>query len=66
MSENKNITKRIEKPKTLYAHPFSKAYWVDAALELKDTKTLVINYSGLSDGDLCRLEAALGQLALIQ
>ena len=32
----------------------------------RDTKTLVINYSGLLDGDLCRLEAALGQLALIQ
>ena len=34
--------KKIDKPRTLYAHPFSKAYWVDAAMELKDTKTLVI------------------------
>ena len=27
---------------TLYAHPFSKAYWRDAAAELKDIKMLVI------------------------
>ena len=27
---------------TLYAHPFSKAYWRDAAAELKSTKMLVI------------------------
>lgn len=31
-----------ERSKTLYAHPFSKAYWVDAAKELKNTKILVI------------------------
>ncbi len=31
-----------QRPKTLYAHPFSKAYWVDAANELKNTKILVI------------------------
>ena len=30
------------KPKTLYKTPFSKAYWLDAAAELKDTKMLVI------------------------
>lgn len=29
------------KSKTLYPHPFSKAYWVDAASELKDTRILV-------------------------
>lgn len=29
------------KSKTLYPHPFSKAYWQDAALELKDTHMLV-------------------------
>ena len=33
---------RIQKPTTLYAHPFSKAYWRDAALEMKDTKMLVV------------------------
>lgn len=33
MSKNKSTT--------LYAHPFSKAYWRDAAAELKDTKMLV-------------------------
>ena len=27
---------------TLYPHPFSKAYWRDAAAELKDTKMLVV------------------------
>ena len=30
------------KSTTLYAHPFSKAYWQDAAAELKDIKMLVI------------------------
>ena len=29
------------KIKTLYPHPFSKAYWKDAAGELKDTRVLV-------------------------
>lgn len=33
---------RLTKTKNLYPHPFSKAYWRDAALELKDTKMLVI------------------------
>lgn len=33
---------RIQKSTTLYPHPFSKAYWHDAAMELKDTKMLVI------------------------
>lgn len=33
---------RIQKPTTLYKTPFSKAYWHDAFLELKDTKMLVI------------------------
>ena len=33
---------RIQKSTTLYPHPFSKAYWRDAALELKDTRMLVI------------------------
>lgn len=33
MSQTKN--------KTLYSHPFSKAYWKDAAGELKDTRVLV-------------------------
>lgn len=33
MSKNKSTT--------LYATPFSKAYWRDAAAELKDTKMLV-------------------------
>lgn len=32
----------IQKSTTLYTHPFSKAYWHDAAMELKDTKMLVI------------------------
>ena len=27
---------------TLYPHPFSRAYWRDAAAELKSTKMLVI------------------------
>ena len=30
------------KSTALYSHPFSKAYWKDAAAELKDTKMLVI------------------------
>ena len=30
------------KSTTLYSHPFSKAYWRDAAAELKDTKMLVV------------------------
>ena len=33
---------RIQKNSTLYAHPFSRAYWRDAANELKDTKMLVL------------------------
>ncbi len=33
---------RTQKSTTLYAHPFSKAYWQDAAAELKDIKMLVI------------------------
>ena len=33
---------RIQKSTTLYPHPFSKAYWHDAAQELKDTKMLVV------------------------
>ena len=33
---------RIQKSTALYPHPFSKAYWQDAAAELKDTKMLVI------------------------
>ena len=32
----------VRKSNTLYPHPFSKAYWVDAAKELKDIKILVI------------------------
>ena len=34
--------RQIQKSTTLYPHPFSKAYWRDAAMELKDTKMLVI------------------------
>ena len=30
-----------QKSTTLYPHPFSKAYWIDAASELKDVKMLV-------------------------
>ena len=30
------------KSTTLYPHPFSAAYWRDAAAELKDTKMLVV------------------------
>ena len=33
---------RNQKSTTLYPHPFSKAYWRDAAAELKDTKMLVV------------------------
>ena len=33
---------RIQKSTTLYPHPFSKAYWLDAAAELKDIKMLVV------------------------
>ena len=33
---------KIQKSTTLYPHPFSKAYWHDAAMELKNTKMLVI------------------------
>ena len=33
---------RTAKSTTLYPHPFSKAYWRDAAAELKDIKMLVI------------------------
>lgn len=33
---------KLQKSTALYAHPFSKAYWRDAAAELKSTKTLVI------------------------
>lgn len=32
---------RTQKSTTLYPHPFSKAYWRDAAAELKDTRMLV-------------------------
>ena len=34
--------RKIQKSTTLYPNPFSKAYWHDAAMELKDTKMLVI------------------------
>ena len=33
---------KAQKSTALYAHPFSKAYWRDAAAELKDIKMLVI------------------------
>ncbi len=33
---------RTHKSTALYAHPFSKSYWRDAAAELKDTRMLVI------------------------
>ena len=33
---------RIQKSTALYTHPFSKAYWRDAAAELKDTRMLVV------------------------
>ena len=32
----------IQKSTTLYPHPFSKAYWRDAAAEMKDIKMLVV------------------------
>lgn len=32
---------KTQKSRNLYANPFSKAYWRDAALELKDTRMLV-------------------------
>ena len=33
---------RVQKSTALYPHPFSAAYWRDAAAELKDTKMLVL------------------------
>ena len=33
---------KVQKSTSLYPHPFSKAYWRDAAAEMKDTKMLVI------------------------
>jgi len=33
---------KAQKSSALYPHPFSKAYWRDAAAELKDTKMLVL------------------------
>ena len=33
---------KVQKSTTLYKTPFSKAYWYDAAMELRDTKMLVI------------------------
>jgi len=33
---------RVQKSTALYPHPFSKAYWRDAAAELRDTKMLVV------------------------
>ena len=33
---------RIQRSTTLYPHPFSVAYWRDAAAELKDTRMLVV------------------------
>ena len=33
---------KLQKTTTLYPHPFSKAYWRDAAAEMKSTKTLVV------------------------
>ena len=33
---------RIQKSTALYPHPFSKAYWRDAAAEMKDIKMLVV------------------------
>ncbi len=33
---------KVQKSTTLYPHPFSKAYWRDAAAEMKDIKMLVI------------------------
>ena len=34
--------KRIQKSTALYPHPFSKAYWRDALMELRDIKMLVL------------------------
>ncbi len=36
------MPRRIQKSTALYSHPFSRAYWRDAAAELKDTKMLVV------------------------
>ena len=36
------IMTRTQKSTALYPHPFSKAYWRDAAAELKDTRMLVV------------------------
>ena len=33
---------RVQRSAAVYAHPFSRAYWRDAAAELKDTRMLVI------------------------
>ncbi len=33
---------KVQKSTALYPHPFSKAYWHDAAAEMKDTRMLVI------------------------
>ena len=33
---------KVQKSTALYSHPFSRAYWRDAAAELKDTKMLVV------------------------
>jgi len=33
---------RVQRSTALYPHPFSKAYWRDAAAELKDTRMLVV------------------------
>ena len=33
---------KVQKSTALYSHPFSRAYWSDAAAELKDTKMLVV------------------------
>ena len=36
--------RKIEKSPNLYPHPFSRAYWHDAAQELKDTSVVVASY----------------------
>ena len=36
------IMKKVTKPQTLYKSPFCRQYWRDAALELRDTRMLVI------------------------
>ena len=33
---------RVQKSTALYSHPFSRAYWRDAAAEMKDTRMLVV------------------------